>query len=141
CHRRRAPTSGCARRSATGGGWTTRAGGGGRARRRARAGLRLVLSDAEGDGGRAGRPIPSWYRDGMSIQIAVRLPDELVDFLDAQVRAGDAKSRATVVTRALQRERRRVIAARDAAILAASEVDADMDGLAAHVARAALDLG
>jgi len=76
----------------------------------------------------------------MSKQIAVRLPEDLVDFVDDLVRDGDAKSRAGVVVRALQRERRRAIAARDAEILARSGSDADMDGLAEHVARAALDL-
>jgi len=76
----------------------------------------------------------------MSKQIAVRLPEDLVDFVDDLVRDGDAKSRAGVVVRALQRERRRAIAARDAEILARSGSDADMDGLAEHVVRAALDL-
>lgn len=76
----------------------------------------------------------------MSKQIAVRLPDDLVDFVDDLVKDGNAKSRATVVTRALQRERRRQIAARDAAILARAGPDADMDSLARHGARAPLDL-
>jgi Arc/MetJ-type ribon-helix-helix transcriptional regulator len=76
----------------------------------------------------------------MSKQIAVRLPDDLVDFLDAQVNEGDAKGRATIVTRALQRERRRAIAAQDAAILAATSPDTDMDDLAAHAARTPIDL-
>ena len=43
----------------------------------------------------------------MSKQIAVRLSDELVDFVDAIVENGDERSRAAVVTRALERERRR----------------------------------
>ncbi|HEV7808916.1 MAG TPA: YlcI/YnfO family protein [Solirubrobacteraceae bacterium] len=76
----------------------------------------------------------------MSKQIAVRLPDDIVDFIDALVRDGTAGSRAIVVRRALERERRRAIAAQDAAILAASGTDADMDALAEHVVRAALDL-
>ena len=49
----------------------------------------------------------------MSKQIAVRLPEELVEFVDATVSAGKARSRAAVVTRALERERRRAAAARD----------------------------
>jgi Arc/MetJ-type ribon-helix-helix transcriptional regulator len=69
----------------------------------------------------------------MSKQIAVRLPDELVDFVDDVVRAGAARSRATVVTRALERERRRVVAARDAAILARTGADPELAGLAEHV--------
>lgn len=77
----------------------------------------------------------------MSKQIAVRLPDDVVAFVDGLVSAGEAKSRAVVVTRALERERRRTVAARDAAILAQADEDADLDALARHVARAPLDLG
>jgi Arc/MetJ-type ribon-helix-helix transcriptional regulator len=76
----------------------------------------------------------------MSKQIAVRLPEDIVDFIDALVRDGKADSRAIVVRRALERERRRAIAAQDAAILARSPADNDMDLLARHVAGAALDL-
>jgi len=76
----------------------------------------------------------------MSKQIAVRLPDDLVEFVDALVKDGEAKSRATVVTRALQRERRRAIAARDAEILARTGIDADMDALALHLLRTPLDI-
>ncbi|SEM14252.1 Ribbon-helix-helix protein, copG family [Blastococcus sp. DSM 46786] len=76
----------------------------------------------------------------MSIQIAVRLPDELVEFLDQLVSDGRAPSRAAVVSRALHRERRREIAARDAAILAAADgEDDDLDALAEHAARVPLD--
>jgi Arc/MetJ-type ribon-helix-helix transcriptional regulator len=76
----------------------------------------------------------------MSKQIAVRLPDDIVDFLDTLVKDGKASSRAAVVTRALQRERRRAIAAQDAAILARAAADTDMDDLAQHVASTPLDL-
>ena len=69
----------------------------------------------------------------MSKQIAVRLPDELVDFVDERVDAGAGHSRAAVVTRALERERRRVIAARDAEILVRTGADPDLAGLAEHV--------
>ena len=71
----------------------------------------------------------------MSVQIAVRLPDDLVAFVDERVGAGLEPSRAAVVTRALQRERRRAIATRDAEILAASGPDPDLDGLADFAAR------
>lgn len=84
--------------------------------------------------------IPLWYRVGMSKQIAVRLPDDIVEFVDTLIRDGKARSRAAVVTRALERERRRAIAAQDAAILARAGTDADMDDLAWHVAGAPLDL-
>jgi Arc/MetJ-type ribon-helix-helix transcriptional regulator len=76
----------------------------------------------------------------MSIQIAVRLPDELVAFIDREVSANRAPSRAAVVLRALEREQRRRIAARDAAILAATEPDQDLDALAEFSAKLATDI-
>jgi Arc/MetJ-type ribon-helix-helix transcriptional regulator len=75
----------------------------------------------------------------MSIQIAVRLPDDLVQYVDEAVRRGDAPSRAAVVARALRHERRQAAAARDAAILALTEPDADLDGLAQHAAATPMD--
>lgn len=75
----------------------------------------------------------------MSKQIAVRLPDDIVDFIDQLVGNGEAGSRAVVVARAVDRERRRVIAARDAAILARAGTDPDLDGLAEFAARTPLD--
>ncbi len=80
------------------------------------------------------------YHIGMSKQIAVRLPEELVEFVDELVREGAAGSRAAVVTRALEREHRRAVAAGDAAILFRADTDADMDGLVRHVARTPLDI-
>jgi Arc/MetJ-type ribon-helix-helix transcriptional regulator len=74
------------------------------------------------------------YHYGMSKQIAVRLPDELVDFVDEIVHSGAGRSRAAVVTRALERERRRAVAARDAQILARTGPDPELAGLAEHVA-------
>lgn len=68
----------------------------------------------------------------MSKQIAVRLPDEIVDFVDEVVGSGAGRSRAAVVTRALERERRRVVAARDAQILARTGSDPELAGLAEH---------
>lgn len=76
----------------------------------------------------------------MSKQIAVRLPDDLVEFVDDVVSRGQARSRAVVLTRALERERRRAAAARDAAILAEAGEDRDMDSLARHVVGSPLDL-
>lgn len=77
----------------------------------------------------------------MSRQIAVRLPDELVDFVDEVVDSGAERSRATVVARALQRERRRMVAARDTQILAGAGADADLQELAEYAAAVAHDLG
>jgi Arc/MetJ-type ribon-helix-helix transcriptional regulator len=76
----------------------------------------------------------------MSIQIAVRLPDIMVEQLDVLVAEGKATSRASVIERALAREFRRLIAARDAAILAGSGPDPDMDSLADIAARTPMDL-
>jgi Arc/MetJ-type ribon-helix-helix transcriptional regulator len=75
----------------------------------------------------------------MSIQIAVRLPDVMVQTLDQLVAAGQATSRASVVEQALAREFRRLTAARDAAILAGSGPEPDLDALAAYAATAGLD--
>jgi Arc/MetJ-type ribon-helix-helix transcriptional regulator len=84
----------------------------------------------------------------VTTQIAVRLPDDMVQFLDQLVARDQAPSRASVVERALAREFRRVIAARDAAILAeaaetaetAAHEDDDLDNLADYAARNPLDL-
>ncbi|HEV2973580.1 MAG TPA: ribbon-helix-helix domain-containing protein [Solirubrobacteraceae bacterium] len=70
----------------------------------------------------------------MSKQIAVRLPDELVEFVDSAVASGNARSRASVVTRALARERRRAIAERDVEILTSAGPDHELAGLAEHAA-------
>ena len=78
----------------------------------------------------------------MSRQVAIRLPDDLVAFMDDLVAHGFEKSRATVMTRALERERRRFVAARDAAILAATSAgdDDELDRLAEYAARLPIDL-
>jgi Arc/MetJ-type ribon-helix-helix transcriptional regulator len=68
----------------------------------------------------------------MSKQIAVRLPDELVRFLDEAVESGRERSRAAIVTRALERERRRAAAERDVEILVATGPDAELAGLAGY---------
>ena len=77
----------------------------------------------------------------MSKQIAIRLPDELVDFLDGLVAEGAAASRAQVVARALAHEQRRRAAERDALIYSRIEkADDDLDALAAWAAKQPLDL-
>jgi Arc/MetJ-type ribon-helix-helix transcriptional regulator len=83
--------------------------------------------------------IPLWYRFGMSTQIAVRLPDDLVAFVDDLVSRGDAASRAAVVSGALERERRRKVAERDAVILASAGTDTDPDRLAEFAAATSMD--
>lgn len=79
--------------------------------------------------------IPVRYRRAVKKQIAIRLPDEVVEFIDAEVRAQHAPSRAAFVQIALDRERRRLIAARDAELLARLSGDPDaFDGLASYAA-------
>lgn len=70
----------------------------------------------------------------MSKQITVRLPDELVEFMDNLVTEHRASSRASVVARAMERERRRELAARDLAILTQHGGYDDLDGLAESAA-------
>lgn len=76
----------------------------------------------------------------MTKQIALRLPEELVAFVDERVADGTARSRASVVAGALERERRRSVAERDAAILARRGADPGLTALAASAARTPLDL-
>ena len=49
----------------------------------------------------------------MSTQIAVRLPDELVAYVDEAVAAGRVRSRAELVTRLIERDARRQRAEED----------------------------
>jgi len=76
----------------------------------------------------------------MTIQIAVRLSDDIVAFVDEQVASGAAPSRAAVVARALEHERRREAAERDASIYAASAQPGDLDGLAEWAAAQPMDI-
>jgi predicted transcriptional regulator len=75
----------------------------------------------------------------MSKQIAVRLPDELVAFVDGLAEREDV-SRAAIVTRALERERRRAVAARDVEILTSHGSAGDLHELAEHLADQPIDL-
>jgi Arc/MetJ-type ribon-helix-helix transcriptional regulator len=79
----------------------------------------------------------------MTIQIAVRLAEESVSFIDEQVRSGRARSRADVIGKALLREARRDRAARDLARIIANRAangPDDLDELARVAAASALDL-
>jgi len=73
----------------------------------------------------------------MSIQIAVRLPDRMVEFLDSAVAEGRASSRAALVSSAIEREMRRLLAERDLEILRregpADDLDGAVDWIAANV--------
>lgn len=63
----------------------------------------------------------------MSTQIAVRLPDEMVAFLDRAVADGVAPSRAALVASAVEREMRRVLAEHDARLLREHGPSDDLD--------------
>lgn len=65
----------------------------------------------------------------VSTQIAVRLPDEMVAFLDRVVATGKAPSRAALVAAAVEREMRRQAAEQDAQILGEHGPADDLDEL------------
>lgn len=68
----------------------------------------------------------------MSTQIAVRLPDHLVAFLDQRIAAGE-KSRASVVAKALMRYERQLSAERDAQIYRTQgDEDPELDAWLKH---------
>lgn len=68
----------------------------------------------------------------MTTQIAVRLPDEMVHFLDRSVANGKAPSRAALVSRAVEREMRRQAAEHDAKLLLRGQGSSDdLDDLVA----------
>jgi Arc/MetJ-type ribon-helix-helix transcriptional regulator len=69
----------------------------------------------------------------MSTQIAVRLPDDIVRFVDQLVERGRGSSRAAIIARALDRERRHETAVQDAVIYAQAGEDADMVDLVQHL--------
>lgn len=77
----------------------------------------------------------------MSTQIAVRLPDDMVEFVDHLVATGRGSSRASVIMRALERERRHEIAIQDAAIYARSGEDSDMADLVGYLSGHPVDPG
>ena len=66
----------------------------------------------------------------MTMQIAIRLPDELVEFVDQMVSTGAATSRAALIARLVERERRRQRALQDLEIIR-SRPDPDLDALVA----------
>ena len=76
----------------------------------------------------------------MSTQIAVRLPDAMVQELDKLVAEGAAPSRASVVEEALRRELRRYLYEREARILADAEPDPEFDAWVSWASKRPLDL-
>ena len=76
----------------------------------------------------------------MSKQIAVRLPDDLVSFLDKRVAEGVHASRASILTRELQRLRRRMLAEQDAEIYRRDGEDPDLVELISRSSRLPMDI-
>jgi len=66
----------------------------------------------------------------MTTQVTVRLDDANMDFIDQLVTERKVRSRADAVNRALNRERRRLAAERDAEIYSRTEPDPDMQAIA-----------
>lgn len=78
----------------------------------------------------------------MTTQIAVRLPDELVRYVDAQVADGAASSRADLIARVLAREERRQRALADIERMRKAGVAGypELDQARRSVQRRAIDL-
>ena len=70
----------------------------------------------------------------MTTQIAVRLPDELVAYVDQAVAAGRVRSRAELVARLIEQDARRQRAEEDLALLVQKGLAHDPEALA--IARA-----
>ncbi|MEO7070955.1 MAG: ribbon-helix-helix domain-containing protein, partial [Nostocoides sp.] len=89
-----------------------------------------VTSSARCAGWRASHfGMPGVTLDCMSTQIAVRLPEEMVAFMDRRVATGEASSRAALVASAVEREMRRLAAVQDAQILRAQGTADELDDL------------
>lgn len=76
----------------------------------------------------------------MSRQIAVRLPDELVEFIDDLVVTGRFESRAAVVTRELRRLKRRIEAEQDAEIYRREGDDPELVEFVRYTSKLPMDL-
>lgn len=74
----------------------------------------------------------------MTKQIAVRLPDDVVDYLDALVADGVVESRAAAVKTALERDRRRRQAEADVLILQNGGPDG-LEGLTDYAKRVSFE--
>jgi Arc/MetJ-type ribon-helix-helix transcriptional regulator len=78
----------------------------------------------------------------MSTQIAIRLPDDQVAYIDSQVAAGRASSRADLIAGLVVRERRRRRALDDIDKLKAAGLagNPDLDEIAAATSRRPLEI-
>jgi len=71
----------------------------------------------------------------MSKQIAIRLPDELVDFIDELVASGRFESRAAVITREVKRMQRRLVAEKDAEIYRTHGEDPELAAIVTYMSK------
>ncbi len=77
----------------------------------------------------------------MTVQVAVRLPDDVAEALDSLIDAGEAESRTSVIVTAIRRELRRIQDERDIAILRASSApDIEFDAMHRHARSTQQDL-
>lgn len=77
----------------------------------------------------------SWYSRGMSVQMTVRVPDDLAKYVDDHVASGDASSRAEMIARGLDELMRREERERETALVdqlnaQGQSLYPDLDGLA-----------
>jgi Arc/MetJ-type ribon-helix-helix transcriptional regulator len=77
----------------------------------------------------------------MTVQVAVRLPDDIAEALDSLIEAGEVESRTSVIVTAVRRELRRIQDEQDIAILrVASEPDNEFDAMHFHARSTQTDL-
>jgi len=81
----------------------------------------------------------------MSVQMTVRIPDNLAKYVDDQVKSGDAASRAEMIARALEElmrreEREREMALVDGLNARNESLYPDLDGLAEWGVRRPMDI-
>lgn len=69
----------------------------------------------------------------MTKQITVRLPDELVAFIDELVGTGRFESRAAIITREVRRLQRRLIAEKDVEIYRREGEDPELVAIVKHM--------
>jgi Arc/MetJ-type ribon-helix-helix transcriptional regulator len=77
---------------------------------------------------------------GVNTQIAVRLPDELVQYIDDLIEQRIVKSRAEFVAKAIARERRHRGALADIEVLKRLDGDPDLDALTHYQAAHPIEL-
>lgn len=75
------------------------------------------------------RSIAFWYADRMTVQVAVRMPDAMVNTIDGAVARGWVANRSNLVITAVERELRRLAAENDLRIINKVGPKDDLDDL------------